>query len=179
MERSDEMLIEQIQSGQTDSFDALMQRHQVYVYKIAYSFARNTDQAMDITQNVFLKAYQNIDRFKGLSKFRTWLSRITINESQNWVKKQKRTEPLHEPDSYHSPDKHQDQEFLDKEQRLQLLQSIYGLNTRYRLAVVLRYFENYPIADIAEVLDCSEGMVKNMLFRSLKKLRQTVKVKDN
>jgi RNA polymerase sigma-70 factor (ECF subfamily) len=65
----------------------------------------------------------------------------------------------------------QEDELLAKENRALLLHSLYGLNTRYRLAVVLRYFENYTIKEIAEVLRCSEGMVKNILFRSLQKMK--------
>ena len=58
------------------------------------------------------------------------------------------------------------------EDKVALLRSLYDLNTRYRLAVVLRYFENYSIHDIASILNCTEGVVKNMLFRSLQKMKQ-------
>jgi len=59
-----------------------------------------------------------------------------------------------------------------------LLRCLYDLNTKYRLAVVLRYFENYSIREIAATLKCSEGVVKNMLFRSLQKLKSMIKIDE-
>ena len=70
-----------------------------------------------------------------------------------------------------SPDTQED-EYLALENKTILLRSLYDLNTKYRLAIVLRYFENYSIRDIAETLNCSEGVVKNMLHRSLQKLKK-------
>jgi RNA polymerase sigma-70 factor (ECF subfamily) len=72
----------------------------------------------------------------------------------------------------------QEDEILNKEKKLMLLRSLYDLNTKYRVAVVLRYFENYSISDIADTLKCSEGVVKNMLFRSLKKLKKQLQQTD-
>jgi RNA polymerase sigma factor (sigma-70 family) len=63
---------------------------------------------------------------------------------------------------------------MARENRTLLLHSLYELNTRHRLAVVLRYFENYSIKDIAEVLHCSDGLVKNILFRSLQKMKNNL-----
>ena len=69
----------------------------------------------------------------------------------------------------HSPS--QEDELLAKEYRSQLLRSLFALNTKYRLAVVLRYFEDMPIREIAGSMKCSEGVVKNMLYRSLQRLK--------
>lgn len=181
MGKTDEVLIMEVIEGMRESYDELMRNHQQNIYHIAYSFAKSSDAAMDITQNVFLKAYENLKRFRGESQFKTWLMRIAYNESQNWVRKNKKYQPREDMQDLHNEQISsltQEDEFLASENRTFLLRSLYELNTRYRLAIVLRYFEHYPIRDIAEILDCSEGVVKNMLFRSLQKLRKVLNAVD-
>ena len=179
--KTDEMLVEEIRDGNQKSFDELMQKYQQQVYHIAFSYAKTSAGAMDITQNIFLKIYENLARFRGDSRFKTWLMRISYNESQNWIKKNRKhmvLEDINEQAGYTSSPVNQEDEYLAIENRTLLLKSLYDLNTKYRLAVVLRYFENYSIVEIAEILDCSEGVVKNMLFRSLKKLRSIANLTD-
>jgi RNA polymerase sigma-70 factor (ECF subfamily) len=171
------MLIKEIKDGQLDSYDELMKRHQQNVYHIAYSFAKSDQGAMDITQNIFLKAYENIGRFREESQFKTWLTRISYNEGQNWIRKNKKhlvQEDLNNHLNEASSPVTQEDEFLASENKTILLRSLYELNTKYRLAIILRYFENYSIRDIAETLNCSEGVVKNMLYRSLQKLKKNL-----
>jgi RNA polymerase sigma-70 factor (ECF subfamily) len=177
------MLIDEIKNGQQKSYDELMQRHQHHVYHIAYNFTRSTEDAMDLSQNIFLKAFKNLGNFRQESQFKTWLMRITYNEGQNWIRKNKKN-VLHEEIntsnvllSNLSPS--QEDEYLAAENKTLLIRCLYELNTKYRLAVVLKYFENYSIKEIADTLDCSEGVVKNMLFRSLQKLRSKLRSKDN
>jgi RNA polymerase sigma-70 factor (ECF subfamily) len=175
------MLVQEIQNGNQEAFDKLMQNHQHKVYHIAYGFAKSKEGALDISQNVFLKTYENLDRFRGDAQFKTWLLRITYNESHNWIKKNRKHTMFENFDTSNeetaSSITHED-EYLISENRTLLLRSLYELNTKYRLAVILRYFENYPIKDIAEILKCSEGVVKNMLFRSLQKLKKILLSED-
>ena len=173
----DSEIIREVQNGSHDAFDQLMQDHQAMVYRVAYSFAKNTDSAMDISQNVFLKVYQNLDHFRGDSQIKTWISRIAFNESQNWIKKHKKQLPVDDAELPPDPARQEDN-LLAKENRIMLLRCLYGLNTKYRLAVVLRYFENYSIREIARTLNCSEGVVKNMLYRSLQKLKNMIKTDE-
>ena len=182
MQKSDEMLIEEIKNGNAESFDELMQVHQSKVYRIAYNYTKSEQEAMDITQNIFLKVYANLKQFRGESQFKTWLMRITFNEAQNWLKKNRRQ--MMNEDIFNHPVASasfvtQEDEYIASENKTALLRSLYGLNTKYRLAVILRYFENYSIKEIAATLDCSEGVVKNMLFRSLKKLKSVLTRTDN
>lgn len=173
MQKTDDMLISEIRDGRLEAFDELMQQHQGQVYHVAYSYVKNEDQALDITQNVFLKVYENLHKFHGRSQFKTWLLRIAYNESNNWVKKNRRNMNVNNPDIFASTDD-QESNFLVQENRVQMLRCLYELNTRYRLAVILRYFENYSVREIATVLKCSEGVVKNMLFRSMQQLKNTM-----
>ncbi len=175
--QSDRELITQIRNGSTKAFDILMSRYQNTVFRIALSYGKTRENALDISQNVFLRVYQRLDSFKGNSLFHTWLIRVACNESINWAKKHKRhlnNELFDESNGLSFSGKNQEQEMMNKEQRIHLLRSMQELNTRYRLAVVLRYFENMPVKQIAETMECSEGMVKNMLFRSLRKMRKHI-----
>ena len=181
LEKDDDILVEEIRGGSEKSFDQLMQNHQEQVFRVAHSFTKDTENAMDVTQNIFLKVYQNLNRFRGQSQFKTWLMRIAFNESFNWIKKNKKYQTHEEIDLTMTNNQNpvsQEDELVAQENRALLLKSLYELNTKYRVAVVLRYFENYSIRDISGILKCSEGVVKNMLFRSLRKLKDNLSTID-
>ena len=174
MVKEDHILIDEILNGTLTSYDILMERYQNLIFKIAYSFGKNKENAMDISQNVFLKAYQKLNTLTGQNSFKAWLSRIAYHEGINWSRKHKSAiqfesiETTNEPES-DSPSK--EDELLASEYRHELMQSLFVLNTKYRLAVVLRYYQNMSIREIAGILKCSEGVVKNILFRSLQRLK--------
>jgi RNA polymerase sigma-70 factor (ECF subfamily) len=151
-----------------------MNRYQEDIYYIAFQYTKVKEQALDVSQNIFFKAYKSIHRFESRSAFKTWLFRIAYNECQNWIKKNRRLQ--HEDFDMHIDSApNQEEQLLTREQRVLVLRSLYQLNTKYRLAVVLRYFKNHSIKEISEIIGCSEGMVKNMLFRSLQKLKTILK----
>ncbi|KAA3617709.1 MAG: RNA polymerase sigma factor [Calditrichaeota bacterium] len=171
-------LINKTLANNLSAYDELMQRYERLVYTISFGFGKNKENALDITQNVFIKCYQKLSTFKAKSSFKSWLTKISYNEGVNWVRSNQKFS------KHESIDEHLDlpsialsneDEYLAKENKSQLLRSLYNLNTRYRLAVVLRYFEEQSIKEIAETLQCSEGVVKNMLFRSLQKLKENLK----
>ena len=170
---TDAELIDAILAGRLEAYDELMRRYERLVFKVAYGYGGSRDNAFDITQTVFLQAYRHLGSFRRESSFKTWLLRITYNESSNWNRRHRRhqghtaieleTEILspgsQEADTLHS-------------ERLTLLQAGLGaLNARYRLALELRYFQELPIREIADVLGCSEGVAKNILFRGVRRLR--------
>lgn len=177
MQKSDTELIEQTLNGSLEAFDQLMERYQRLVFKVAFGFGKNRQNSLDITQNAFLKAYENLSSFKGKGSFKAWIVRITYNESINWVKKSRlhdNSDISEETLMNHYESISQEDELLARENKTQLLQSLFALNTRYRLAVVLRYFNEMPIKEISGILKCSEGVVKNMLHRSLRQLKQSL-----
>lgn len=178
MIKTDEELINDLQTGTLEAFDQLMQRYQEYVFRIAYGFGKSKQNAMDISQNVFLKSYEKLNSFKKRSTFKAWIGRITYNEGINWAKKNRRYISSHDIEEVlmnQSSEISQEDELLAKENKAELLKSLFALNTKYRLAVVLRYLEDMPIKRISGVLNCSEEVVKNILHRSLKRLRQNLK----
>jgi RNA polymerase sigma-70 factor, ECF subfamily len=177
MDKTDNELIRETVTGNLQSYDALMTRYQEYVYMIAFNFGKTKENALDISQDIFIKVYKKLKTFKENSTFKTWVSKVAYNESLNWSKKNKRY--LHQDDVEESSNKiftnqNPEEEVLVNENKALLLRCLFELNTKYRLAVVLRYFENMSIKEISKSMDCSEGVVKNMLFRSIQKLKNTL-----
>ncbi len=180
MEREDRALIEETLAGRLESFDVLMQRYEGLVYRVCLLYAGRKDEALDMTQEVFLKVWRSLGSFRGDSAFRTWLLRIAYNEGLTWVRSRGRrrdsesVEEIDENSAAANPGPSQERELMVRERRTILFEKLDELNPRQRTAVTLRYFKQMPLSEIATVLDCSEGNVKNMLFRSVRKLRQAL-----
>jgi RNA polymerase sigma-70 factor, ECF subfamily len=166
-------LIDEIHAGSQAAFEQLMRRHEQYVFRIAYSYTGEKDGALDVSQNVFIKVHRNLKGFQGRSTFRSWLARIAQNESMSWLRSQKRHEGDAEATDLNMPviQAVQDKALVREERSRDLLAEVHRLNERQRQAVLLRYFDRMPIREIGDVLECSEGQVKSILFRSLRKLR--------
>ena len=169
-------LIDEIRAGSRAAFNQLIERHEQFVYRVAWSFTKENQSALDISQNVFIKVHRKLDSFHGRSTFRTWLVRITQNESHSWLTNQKRHIAHAAVDSLpgipYPP--RQESTMVQAERSRNLQDEIQKLNPRQQKAVLLRYFQNMPTREIGDVLECSEGQVKNILFRSLKKLRNNL-----
>ncbi len=166
-------LIDEIRAGSQAAFDQLMGRHENFVYRIAYSYTGDRESALDISQNVFIKIHRKLEAFHGRSTFRTWLARIAQNESLTWLRSQKRHEGHAEITHLNTPACKPVQEaaVLRAELSRDLLGEVHKLNPKQRQAVLLRYFDKMPVREIGDVLECSEGQVKSILFRGLQVLR--------
>jgi RNA polymerase sigma-70 factor (ECF subfamily) len=174
---TDDALVRESLAGNSGSFDQLMLRYQKLVCKIAMNYVKDKQSALDVTQNVFLKVYRKLDCVSADGMFKPWLLRITYNESINWLRRRRNHEEFEEMGAHdHSPDPAPAQEtrLLDHENRRLLLEGLRDLNPKYKLAVSLRYAEGMPIKEIADVMDCSEGMVKSLLFRGVRKIRSNL-----
>jgi len=176
--RSDTELVDAIRGGDLEAFDELMRRYERLVYRVAVSFVSTPENAFDVTQTVFLKAYRGLAGFRSEANLKTWLLRITHNESVNWLRSSSSREAGHENIEAFAdvlPGREsQESDLLARERRAELEKAMEKLNDRYRLAVVLRYFQGLDIAEISAVLGCSEGVTKNILFRSVKSLRESL-----
>jgi RNA polymerase sigma factor (sigma-70 family) len=172
---SDDVLIDEIHSGSTLAFGVLMKRYERLVYRIAIDYAKNPDCAMDITQNVFLKAHKNLTSYSGAGVFKAWLLRIAYNESISWFRQHKNERVTEELTPVNTPVLRSVQvdEVARKEYQDIIFSELNKLSSKQRLAVSLRYFEEFSLREIAAVFNSSEGAVKSILFRSLEKLRNT------
>jgi len=169
---SDQELIGEIRTGSAVAFERLMKRYEKLVYKVAYGLTGHRESALDVTQNVFLRVHSRLSTFRGEGDLRSWLLRITANESLNWNRSQRRHRASELSDEIPAGMAPPQEDLFDRRERWKLIRdSISSLNPKHRLAVVLRYVEGLPVREIAVVLECSEGVAKNILFRSLKKMR--------
>ncbi|HSR51850.1 MAG TPA: RNA polymerase sigma factor [Acidobacteriota bacterium] len=176
MEYEDDQLVAQILRGSDLAFERLMRRYERLVFTVAYGYVGCPEQAMDVVQNVFLKAHRKLKSYAAGGRFKAWLMRIAANESLNWIRSQKRHrhDAQVREDISPAPQPGQERLIMQRQRRELLLSCLNRLNPRQRSAVVLRYFEDLPIREIAALLECSEGVAKNILFRSLKKMREDV-----
>lgn len=173
-ESSDTALIEAVLDGREEAFDLLMERYQRFVYKLAYGFGRSHDNALDLSQAVFLKVYRKLASFRGESSFPTWLAKVVYHEGLNWQRANSRHSEDHEEITEKTAKlaPPQDEELLRAERTKLVLEVLPSLNRRYRAAIELRYFHGMTLRQIAEVLGCSEGVAKNALFRGVRSLRR-------
>ena len=176
MQIDDDILVSETLAGSQLAFGVLVSRYERLVYQISHRHSGCAETAMDLCQNVFLKIFQRLSSYQGPDRFKAWLLRLTHNECLDWLRRQRHYErhqdlgELELPDPAAAPDAQ-----LSEVQHQQLLQvELAKLSEKHRLAINLRYFEQLPLSEIAQVLECSEGTVKSILFRALSKLRGRV-----
>jgi len=173
---TDQQLVSGTLSGNRFHFDQLMQRYQELIYTIAYGFTRSTDDALDICQNAFLKAYQKLNSFEGKSAFKSWIARIAYHEAVDWSRRgkfRKQTDSL-ESDELPGKEKNAEDLITDEEDQISLLSSLFKINERYRQAIILRYYNEFSLKEIAVTLNCSEGVIKSMLHRGIRQLKEQI-----
>lgn len=172
MSFSDAELVREIRAGSSVAFEQLMRRHERLVFKIAYGFTGDTDSAMDVTQNTFLKVHSRLASWRREGNLKNWIARIAANEAMNWSRaRSRRPMTTLDEEAFLQPDPSAENQVGDRETRETLARALACLNPRQRLAVVLRYFQGMSTREISAVLECSEGTARNLLFRSLGKLR--------
>lgn len=167
-------LIARAQKGDMDAFCELASCHQRNLYVLALKYSGNHHDAEDLTQDVMLNAYRAIQQFKGLSSFRTWLSRIMVN---SFLNQKRKSDPLAQSGreqaeaiplfSGHS--ERNVQNGLVMQQILKLLQSV---PERQRLMFLMKHQEGMTCEEIAQLMGTSVGTVKKTLFRVVDRLRQ-------
>jgi RNA polymerase sigma-70 factor (ECF subfamily) len=171
-------LIRRAQKGDQDAFAALLDEHQRYVYNLAFRVLKDENEALDLTQETFVRAWTALPNFRGQSQFRTWLYRIVTNLCYNRLPNLRRSlnelgeDVLEEiPESTHgSPaDK-----LESRETRGDLHQAIEDLETNYKLLITLRYQHELSYEDIAVTLNLPLGTVKTGIFRAKGQLRKSL-----
>jgi RNA polymerase sigma-70 factor (ECF subfamily) len=175
LEFGDEALVREIRSGSSVAFAALMRRYERLTYRVAYGFVANRDEALEVVQETFLKVHTRLDEWRGDGEIRNWIARIAAHEAMNRSRSRRRqpTATLEEAgEAQLEPT--QESALREHESRGALHRSLGALSPRQRMAVVLRYFQEMSTREIAAVLECSEGTARNILFRSLEKLRSVL-----
>ena len=175
---TEETLIRQAQKGKQSAFAALVDEHQRYIYNLALRLLQDENEALDLTQETFVRAWQALPNFRGQAQFRTWLYRITTNLCYNRLPNLRRSlNDLGEDMLEELPDAHfagPAQSFESNEVRQQLYQAIEHLDEHYRLLIVLRYQNELSYDEIATLLNLPLGTVKTGIFRAKAQLRKTL-----
>jgi RNA polymerase sigma-70 factor (ECF subfamily) len=178
-------LIKLAQSGDFDAFSELIDAHKTKIYALARKLAKNRDDANDIVQETFLKAIENIDKFRGESSFGTWLYSIALNEARAVYAKQKETElkPLEEylpfgkdGEHHHGSAKLFDwsdpHKIMEADELKRVLDKLIAeLPYKYREAFLLRYVEELPVKEVANLIKESEASTKSRILRARLALR--------
>jgi len=175
--------LEQVRAAQTGdmaAFEVLVRRYRNEVFALSYHFVRNREEAWDISQEVFVKAYRSITYFRGDSGFKTWLLRIAANQSKDFLKKRRlNVVPF---DDALKADVESSAESPDR--RLEMLElghtiekAVATLPEKQRTTFILREYEDLSYQDIANVLNCSVGTVMSRLHNARKNLQLALKRK--
>lgn len=179
----DEDLVLRSQNGELDAFEELVCRYERKVYTVAYRLMGNQDDAKDLAQEAFLRAFQSIKKFRGEASFLTWIYRITTNVCRDELRKRSRTsiESLDEritldegevTKQFSSPDPGPAELYESKELQEKIQGLINTLSPEFRLALVLRDLQGFSYDEIAEQLECSLGTVKSRINRARNHLKE-------
>jgi RNA polymerase sigma-70 factor (ECF subfamily) len=184
----EDQFIERLKRGDAAAFEKLVNERSGEIYGLLYRLTENGEEARDLTQETFLRAFQSINHFRGESDLRTWIYRIAINQARNrwrWWKRRRRevTVSIDEPEigygrlglvaTLKSPTaRDPEQHTLQNERERALQKALSGLRRVYREAVILRDIEGFAYEEIATTLNISVGTVKSRLARGRQELRR-------
>lgn len=183
MNPGDEELVALAQKGDRRAFEELVDRHKQKAFHIAFDFARDREEAKDLSQDAFLKAFMNLKKFDGRSGFYTWFYRILVNVCLDYKRRQKRApadefdetvmnqvEPSHQPARPIAPDQH----VLVGEFSKKVDVALAALPPKQRTAFILKNHQGLSIREIAAMMETAEGTVKVHLHRAVTTLRRSL-----
>jgi len=173
---NDRELAQKCQAGDMSAFQELVSRYHQKVYMVILGLLRNREDALEVAQETFFRAYRKIQSFQGGSSFYTWIYRIAVNLAIDAQRRQKRN-PLDFRESMDAVLEAQNEvakdpfsDVHDKELRENMIKAINDLTPEHKAVIVLRTIEGLSYKDIGEILGCSEGTVMSRLHYARKKL---------
>lgn len=174
----DSVLVAHAQAGDRYAFEELVRRYRNDVFSLSFHFVKNREEAWDISQEVFIKAYHSLDSFRGEASFKTWLMRITANRCKDFFKK-RRLDTVPFNDALDAGDPPSDS--LDPGHRLHASElgaaietALRGLPEKHRTAFVLREYEGLSYQEMADTMHCNIGTVMSRLHHARRKLQDTL-----
>jgi RNA polymerase sigma-70 factor (ECF subfamily) len=169
----DRTLVDACLAGRTDAFDLIVQRHQRKIYQVCFRFAGSHEDASDLAQDVFIRAYRGLRGFKGHSAVATWLYRIAVNVCLNRVNtKAPRLEPIDAIERADRGAEPADAALLRNERAEEVRAAIARLPKKQRATLILRMYHELPHDEIAGILGSSVGAVKANFFHALANLKR-------
>jgi RNA polymerase sigma-70 factor (ECF subfamily) len=171
LRQDDREAVEACQRGEREAFDRLVERYQRDVYRLCYRYVNNHEDANDMAQEVFLKAYRAIGRFRGDSAFSTWLYRIAVNTCLNF-RTSRRPEPQELPEALPDPGAGVSERLESEEASALIRAAVSRLPEKQRATVILKVYHDLTHEEVAGILGSTVGTVKANLFHALGKLRK-------
>ena len=179
MERSTEAeYIKRAKRGDREAFALLIDAHKALVYHLALGILKDRQEAEDLTQEVFIRVYENLRFFRGESRFSVWLSKVTYNMSLNRLKALKRLPLAMEEENLMTAGLLDEatnsplSEIEEKERREILSEAFSRLPGIYQLPLMLRYMQGFSVSEVADILNLPQGTVKTRLARARNILRR-------
>lgn len=184
--REDRELVAAAKRGESHAFETLLTKYRKSVYYMLLKMVKNADDADDLTQEAFAKAFNSIEKFDSKYAFSTWLFRIATNNCIDFIRKKRvQTVSIDQPVSgddgssmrfdVRDPNLDPNQHMLKKQRSHYLNQAIERLPDKYRVLVELRYFKEFSYEEVAKELEIPLGTVKAQLFRARELLNQELK----
>ena len=185
MERSDEYLLELALQGDSACFGELSQRWQYRVYGFIYRYVGNSEEAQDLTQDTFTKAYQNLDRLSHPGRFSSWLYKIALNECRMRFRRQRNVRPVPLGDDAHRARENEavaavntPEETLAAKETVQILREAFGgLPEEQKTVILMKEYQGLKFHEISEILEVPLSTVKSRMYLGLKTLRRLLEKK--
>ena len=171
-EPDDTKLMERCKNGDRQAFEMLLARYEKPVFNAAYRMLNSPDDARDVTQTVFLKVFEHLDQYDPKYRFFSWIYRITLNESINWLKKTNRLDALDGDtvDTASGPEQEASNEQLSEGMQAALM----TISPDYRAVIVLKHLLGCSYQEISDVLEIPETKVKSRLYTARQLLQETL-----
>ncbi|MFD1020525.1 RNA polymerase sigma factor [Thalassobacillus hwangdonensis] len=165
-------MIKRVKDGDHEAFRFLMQRYKSTVEKFAFQFGLLPDEVQDVTQEVFLKVYNNISKYEG-GKFSTWIYQICLNVTRDYFRKQQRERRKWKKAQRDAEVTFREEtaKYFSSEEKAEMHGFIRGLNEKYRTPIILYYFHEMSYEEIAEATKVSLSAVKSRIHRAKAKLK--------
>ena len=163
-------LIKESMKGNKESFGILIKNNKEYLYKMAFLYVKDEQDALEVIHETVYRAFLNIEKLKKAKFFSTWITRILINVSIDFLKKKGKNEMLDES----TPIRKEKCE-ISTEEKLDLYNAIDLLNDNYKTVIIMMYFNDMKIKDISKVMEIPENTVKTYLRRAKQALGEVLK----
>ena len=181
--KDDELLLIRFrdESSRNNAFSAIVAQYTERLYWHIRKIVVVHEDADDVLQNTFLKAWKGLETFKGEAKLSTWLYRIATNESINFLNQKRNWQmmPLEDTEYFLSQSLHHDTYFSGDELQLQLQQAILTLPEKQRIVFNMRYFDEIPYEKMSEILGTSVGALKASYHHAIKKIKAWFELNDD
>lgn len=168
--KNDLLLIERFKAGDESAFNELVQAHMEWVTNFIMKVIKHREDAQDLAQDVFVKIYFNLKKFRGDSEFKTWVYKIVVNQMNNYFKKQKLLSWFQ--NDYDENDVSNFRNQNDKDDQVKLIIGVKRLAKMQRNVVLLRIFQDMSFKDISEVLSISENSAKVSFYKAKQNLKR-------